>query len=108
MHHYLTLSNEESDCMNYKDFVDLNLDGIIINKYYDKSEHSYQTIELKSLYDNTIQKFYLVGEKSNLFNLLCKSDTILKKKHSNLVLRKRKGIYLIVTKADFGCKENLE
>lgn len=105
MHHYLTPSNDEVDCMHYNDFIDLNLDGIITNKYYDKSQHSYPTIELKSLKDNDIQKIYLVGEKTDLFNLLCISDTILKKKYSDIVSKKRNGVFFKVTKVDFGCKQ---
>lgn len=107
MLHYLTWSKEESDCNHYNDFKSLTFDGIVIGKYYDKSQHSYPTIELKSLHENSIQKIYLVGEKSNLFNLLSKSDTIFKKKNSALVLIKRNGLFSNLSKANFGCKHEI-
>jgi hypothetical protein len=105
MYYNLVPSEEENNCMLDKRFRNLVFDGVITNKYYDKTEHSYPTLDVKALNNDSIQKINLIGEKSHLFNLLQTSDTILKEKHSDIVMRKRNGVYSIFMKADFDCKD---
>jgi hypothetical protein len=106
MYHYLVPSEEESNCMRYNEFMELTMDGVIVNKCYDHQEHSYPAIDIKSSHDHSVQRFYIFGEKSNLFNLLCLSDTILKEKHSDIVSIKRNGINVNLVKVDFGCNKH--
>ena len=77
MYHNLVPSEEENNCRLDKRFKNLVFNGVIINKYYDKTEHSYPTLDLKALTNDSIQKINLIGEKSNLFNMLQISDTII-------------------------------
>jgi hypothetical protein len=80
------------------------MDGVIVNKCHDHLQHSYPAIDIQSTLDHSVLRFYLDGEKSNLFNLLCLSDTILKEKHSDIVSIKRNGVIKLI-KVDFGCKK---
>jgi hypothetical protein len=98
-------NRNDVNCKLYKDFIDLDICGTVVDKYYDKSQHSYPTIEVKSLYNNSIQKVNLEGEVSDLYNLLSKLDTISKAKQSDIILRKEKGIFVRLIKADFDCVE---
>ena len=99
-------NKNETNCKLYQEFVYLNIDGVVTNKYLDKHEHSYPTIEIKLFKNDSILKVNLVGEKSGLYSLLCKSDTNKKLKQSNIVCRKINGKFVNLVKVDFGCKGN--
>lgn len=105
MYYYLVPSEDESNCSRYNEFMELALDGVVVNKCYDNLQHSYPAIDIKSSHNHSVQRFYLFGEKSNLFNLLCLSDTILKEKYCDIVSIKRNGTYIKLVKVDFGCKK---
>lgn len=106
MLYYGVPSEEENNCRLDKRFRNLVFDGVIINKYYDKTDHSNPTLDVKTLNNDSIQKINLIGEKSHLFNLLQISDTIMKEKHSDVVMRKRNGTCTGYIKADFNCKNS--
>jgi len=104
MVHYGRPNDNEIKCRLYNEFKDLNLNGVIINKYFDRTQHSYPTIEIRSIENDSIQKFYLVRDRSNLFNLLRINDTILKEIKYAVVFRKQNGEFIKLDSVDFDCK----
>lgn len=107
MHHYLVPSTNEYNCIRDIRFKSLDINGVVIDKYYDETNHSYPTIDIKTLDNVSIQKINLFGEESNLFYLLQISDTIRKDKFRDIVMRKRNGTYTKLVKVDFDCKDSV-
>jgi len=84
----------------------LKFNGVIIAKYLDSSQHFYPTIVLHQIITNDTLRFYLIHEKSQLYEFLEKGDIISKKANLNILTIKRSGAVLS-KKIDFGCKDTL-
>ena len=93
-----------SRCDVFNEFLSLNYNGIIVNKYIDHSNHSTRTIIIKNLNDSAEQTFDLLDwDETGVFDKLNKNDTIVKRLGSDTLYQKDKNgnAEYILT---FGCK----
>jgi len=72
-------------------FLKSQFEGVIINKFIDKNEHSYPIIIIKTFENDSIIKINLVRESTNIFDSLIISDSIYKYKNKSFLIRKRNG-----------------
>lgn len=68
-----------------KAFFNINFKGYVINKYIDKTNHSYPIVVFKSVDDSSIIKLNFVKENSGLYNLIEINDTIQKKSNTFII-----------------------
>ncbi len=96
-------SKINSRCVTYDKFLSIKLNGVVINKYVDSSQHSYKTIEVMDLKDSTVIKLILDFDTTNLFNHISLHDTIYKGKNEDsiFVIKGERNYFL--SKVDFGC-----
>jgi len=90
-------------CVVYDDFLKLSLDGIVISKYIDSSNHSFPTIEIKNFKLANTEKLLLDLDTSNLYNRLSIGDTVLKSKNDDTVFRLESNKQYFISKVNFGC-----
>lgn len=90
-------------CVVYDDFLKLSLNGIIISKYIDSSNHSFPTIEIKNFKSTNTEKLLLDLDTSNLYNQLHIGDTVLKPKNGDTIFRLESNKLHFISKVNFGC-----
>jgi len=104
---YIAYTSSPTDnanrCHSQRVFSDAGFDGVLIDKFLDKSQHSIPVILIKKTDKDSVEKIGLFNEISGLFNNLSINDTIRKVKQSNTILVKVKGKYTYFGTADFKC-----
>ena len=92
-----------SRCVTYKEFYSISLHGIIINKYIDSSQHSYNTLEIKDFGNSEVKKILLDFDTTNLFDKIQINDTMYKEinKDSVFVIKNKEKKLLSIV--DFAC-----
>ena len=73
-------------------FLESQFEGVIVNKFIVKNEHSYPIVIIKSFENDSLIKINLVRESTNIFDSLIISDSIYKYKNESLLIRKRNGL----------------
>jgi len=96
--------NKNSRCITYDNFLKTSLDGVVVNKYIDSSQHSYPTLEIKNLKNLELNKLNLVLDTTSFYDDVSVSDTIYKELNNDSVFRFKNGIKCFILKIDFGCK----
>lgn len=91
-------------CNSYKDFKSDTYDYLVVNKYIDSNQHSYQTLVLQYKDGYQFKNTEFDFDKSNLFNFLSVGDSIKKEKGSAIVRVINKEVDTTF-KVDFGCDE---
>ncbi|PWU02597.1 MAG: hypothetical protein C5B52_05080 [Bacteroidetes bacterium] len=105
---YLALpSMEEGACNEYLEFSKLELNGVVIAKYFDSMQHSYPTVIIKNIDSAKLITLNLVNDTSNSYLSIIVDDAIYKPKNQIEIMVKRKGGNSFTKKIDFGCKENI-
>jgi hypothetical protein len=90
-------------CDAYDEFLQMSLNGVVIQKYIDYKQHSYKTILVKNFENQTVEKILLDFDLSELYNNINVTDTIYKEVHNDSVFRGRNGQKILISKVDFGC-----
>ena len=90
-------------CVVYEDFLKLSLNGIVISKYIDSSNHSFPTIEIKNFKSTNTEKLLLDLDTSNVYNRLNIGDTVFKSKNSDTIFRVESKKQYFISKVNFGC-----
>lgn len=96
-------SFEEDICTELAEFRKIELNGKIIDKYINSSEHSYPMIIVgnKNLHNDTLN---FDSDTTNFFHFIQIDDDVQKKLNDNLIFVTRLNtVYKI--KIDFGCEE---
>jgi hypothetical protein len=98
-----TIDSSHSACDVLELFRDNKFNGLIINKYIDKAEHSTKTVIIKNFNVTIPDTLTLLDwDKTGLYYKINKNDTIIKERGSNSVyLKNRTGRYNYIL--DFGC-----
>jgi len=98
-----TIDSSHSACDVLELFRDYKFNGLIINKYIDKDEHSTETVIIKNFNETIPDTLTLLDwDKTGLYYKINKNDTIIKQRGSNSVYLKNgtaKFNYIL----DFGC-----
>jgi hypothetical protein len=91
-----------TNCLNSQKFQVLIFDGVVVNKYLDKSQHSTPIVEIKN-FEGRIDSVDLLGDHSGLYNKMRVNDTLKKESGSNEIQIKIDGMYTRFGVADFNC-----
>lgn len=91
-----------TNCCNNQSFQALTIDGVVVNKYLDKSQHSTPIVEIEN-FEGRVDSVYLFGDHSGLYDRIQVSDTLKKKSGTNEVLTKTRSKYVRFGVADFQC-----
>jgi hypothetical protein len=95
--------DEKCDWQN--DFNKKLFEGVVVNKFIDSSQHSTPLIEIRNLKDNSIDSIDLFGDKSAVFDLINKYDTLYKPSKNNSVFVEDKNKLKLIGQVNFGCKD---
>ncbi|MEJ8820319.1 hypothetical protein [Lacibacter sp. H407] len=94
--------SKDARCITYKEFQKIKLDGILIKKYIDSSQHSFPTLEVQNLGDSRVEKLNLNLDASGFYDKINLLDTLYKEVGKDEVYIKNNGKKIIM-KIDFGC-----
>ena len=64
--------------------------GTVVNKYVDRKQHNYKTIELKL--NDTLEYFHILNGSSELFDYLKIHDSVIKLNFGNEIIVRRNNI----------------
>jgi hypothetical protein len=79
-----------TNCGNNQRFQALTFDGVVVNKYLDRSQHSTPIVEIEN-FEGRVDSVYLFGDHLGLYDRIQITDTLKKESGSNEVLTKRKA-----------------
>jgi len=91
-----------TNCLSGEHFRQIAFEGVVLRKYLDKSDHSTPIAELKN-YKNSIEKIYLFGDHSGLFDRIAAGDSLKKNKGTIEILKMVNGDYVNFGYVDFNC-----
>lgn len=74
---------------NREEFIELEINGFVIDKYIDSSNHGLKTIRVKELKEKTISELVAIGDTS-FYNYLIVGDIITKAAKQNCFIVRRK------------------
>ena len=92
-----------SRCVDYDNFLKISLNGVVIKKYIDSTQHSYHTIEIKNFENLKIERIILDLDTSDLFTNINVNDMVYKVINSDSVFRIKNNQKIFLSKVDFGC-----
>lgn len=91
-----------TNCLSSQKFREVIIDGVVINKYLDKSQHSTPIVEIQNFLGR-IDSVYFFGDHSGIFDRLNVKDTLKKSSGTNEILIRINGKYAQLGVADFKC-----
>lgn len=91
-----------TQCIKQKEVSDELINGKVAKVFIDSTHHNYETVEL-IVDGETRRNYFLLFEKSGLYNHLLPGDSIFKKENS-LELSIVRGYEKIQWTLDYGCK----
>jgi hypothetical protein len=91
-----------TNCLSNQKFREVTIDGVVVDKYFDKSQHSTPIVEIEN-FEGLIDSIYFWGDHSGLFNKIQIKDTLKKKNGSNEILIKVEGKFEVFGIANFKC-----
>ncbi len=91
-----------TNCRIDQRFREISFDGVVVNKYLDKTQHSQPKVEILDLENNLI-RIYLYNEATGIYDKIRTNDTLRKKSGSNEIQVKTGGEYNRFGVADFNC-----
>ena len=94
---------QEGLCLDYRDFKEMEINGVVVQKFRNPNEHSYPTLMIKNFDSDSIQSLNLIGDTTNTYDKLKVFDTIFKKKGEILLYLKEHNSYTLLDSVDFGC-----
>lgn len=95
-------SFNDNSCRAFADFKNQEYKAVIVDKYYDKKEHSYPTLIYKDQNGNKIINQNLILDNSGLFDYVRIGDTLTKKKNEEYIQIKSAKVDTMII-LDFGC-----
>lgn len=95
--------SKDSRCIIYNEFLKIKLNGIVLKKYIDSSQHSFPTIEIENLKDYKIEKLNLNLDTSGIYNKISVNDTLSKETGKDEVFVIKGKEKILLAKIDFGC-----
>ncbi len=95
--------SKNSRCIIYNEFLKIKLNGIVLKKYIDSSQHSFPTIEIENLKDYKIEKVNLNLDTSGIYNKISVNDTLSKETGKDEVFLIKGEEKILLAKIDFGC-----
>lgn len=98
--------SKNSRCITYDEFLKTSLNGVVLKKYIDSSEHSFPIIEIKNFKELGTEKLNLNLDNSGVYDKINIQDTLNKEigKDEIFVIKNREKILL--SKIDFGCSKH--
>lgn len=100
----LSPSDNANNCHSKQVFIGEDFDGVVVDKFLDKSQHSVPVIVIENFGDSVDRKkIDLFNEKSGLYDKLNKNDRIRKLKNSRDILINERGSFIRLGVADFDC-----
>ena len=90
-------------CKWQQDFNANSFYGVVVEKFIDSSQHSSLIIEIKDIKTGKLDTLDFFGEKSNVFVLINKLDTIYKMPKSNKIFLKNRDKITTIGGVNFGC-----
>ena len=103
--YFFTPSFNEGHCLDYNHFKEMDINGVVVEKFRNPNEHSYPTLMIKNFNSDSLQSLNLLGDTTKTYDILNVSDTILKKKNEILLYFKENGSYKLLNAIDFGCNK---
>ena len=95
--------SKDSRCITYNEFLKIKLNGIVLKKYIDSSQHSYPTIEVENLQDFKIEKLNLDLDTSGIYYKVNIYDTLAKEIGEDEIFVIKNKEKILLSKIDFGC-----
>ena len=95
--------SEIDKCIWQRRIYEMELSGVITNKYYDQKNHNMPTFEYRQNKESNIKKCLLKAGASGIFEALIIGDTIFKDKYTDTFV-----VYNIDTSTiivNYGCEE---
>ncbi len=90
-------------CDVLKEFMDYKYNGLILDKYFDSTDHSTKTVIIKNFNEtDSVTLKLLDWDNSGVYYKINKNDTIFKKQGTDTIYlsnKKGKSVYLL----NFGC-----
>ena len=96
-------SDNANNCHAEEQFHKKAFDGVVVDKFLDKTQHSVPVILVKNFGDNDPVKINLFLEASGLFEKFNKNDTVRKVSGSQEISIKQNGLYVRFGVAEFDC-----
>jgi hypothetical protein len=91
-----------TNCVSNNRFQNLTIDGVVVKKYLDKSQHSTPIVEVQNFL-GCVDKIYLYGDGSGLYERIQLRTVLKKERGSNEVLIKEENRYVRLGIANFNC-----
>jgi hypothetical protein len=91
-------------CKWQQDFNTNFFFGVVVEKFLDSSQHSTPIVEVKDIKTGKIDTLDFFGDKSNVFLLINKLDTIYKTPGSNKIFLKKNKKVTTIGIVNFDCK----
>ena len=99
---YYQEKNSSPKCDSYVEFKNFNIDGTVIDKYLDYSEHAYPIILVENFRGRDTIKVNLALDTTHIFDDISKYDTIIKLKGDSVIFVKNQQ-RVIKRIMNFGC-----
>lgn len=84
-------SDKEIVTILNNNFSQISLNGIVVDKFIDRNQHSYKIIIIKGLNIDSVYRLNFTRESNHMYNSLNVNDTILKRKSERVIYRMKEG-----------------
>ena len=91
-------------CKEFMDFKALSINGKVVNKYYDSTNHSFPVILIRNFQVSDLIQINLANDTIDLFNKVNINDTIIKIRGDSIIKIIGNG-GILQRQLDFGCKK---
>ncbi|MDB5199283.1 MAG: hypothetical protein JWO92_1246 [Chitinophagaceae bacterium] len=98
--------SKDSRCITHNEFLRINLNGVVLKKYIDSSEHSFPIIEIKNFNSSSIEKLNLNLDTSGIYNKINIQDTLNKEVGKDEIFLVKNKEKALLSKVDFGCSKH--
>ncbi|MEE1885059.1 hypothetical protein [Pedobacter flavus] len=100
---YLLIPFRNERCFWQKKFDSKGINGRVVKKKIDKSDHSTPILELENLETGKVDTISFLGERSTVFKIIKESDTLYKAIGSNRLYFIRGNEKKVIGTVNFGC-----
>lgn len=95
---------ENTRCGIYDEFLARKLNGKVVNKYIDSSQHSYETIIIREFKDQHLETVLFDLDTTDAFMKININDSVLKEINNDSLFRLTNNKKALISVINFGCE----
>lgn len=93
----------DTNCEIFNEFISLRLNGVVVQKYIDSSQHSNEVVVIKQFDNLRLQKVIFDLDRKGSFEKIKVHDTLFKEFKNDTIFKIISNQKTFLTKVDFGC-----